>query len=204
MNPARVFPLLFVGAAFCVNAHAATVFNFDSDSAGTATAFTDTVNGLSGTFSSSGDSGGFVIYPSIFDTLTGNVLGNPGPAGLDNLSLSVAFSQNLSAVSFNFATSDFVTPSPLTLSVYENSTLIGSITAPGAFLSGFTFPEGQISFAGAPFNNIVISSAAADFAVDNISVSEVPLPPSLWLFAAGLLALSGPALKRRISPTERE
>ena len=65
-----VLPLALV----CAAANASTVFNFDGDNLGTSTTFTDTVDGLSATFSSSADPGGFVIYPSIFETLIGNVL----------------------------------------------------------------------------------------------------------------------------------
>jgi hypothetical protein len=61
--------------------------------------------------------------PKIFETLTGNVLGDPGPAGIDNLALSVNFSRNLAAVELDFATSDFSIASPLTLTAYENSKL---------------------------------------------------------------------------------
>lgn len=68
-------------------AQASTIFNFDNDNLGTSTNFTDTVNGLSATFSSPADPGGFVVYASMFETLTGNVLGDPGPAGLDNLAV---------------------------------------------------------------------------------------------------------------------
>jgi hypothetical protein len=42
---------------FCAAASADTIFNFDNDSLGTSTTFTDTVNGLSATFSSSADPG---------------------------------------------------------------------------------------------------------------------------------------------------
>lgn len=184
-------------AALCGAAHASTVFNFDNDNLGTTTGFTDTVNGLSATFSSSSDPGGFVVYQSIFETLTGNVLGDPGPLGLDNLSLSVDFSANLAAVTLDFATSDFSTPSPLTLEAYENSTLIGSATATGQFLNGFSFPEGEIAFAGSPFNQIVISSTASDFAVDNIAVAPAPEPTTYALLGIALLALGVPALRSK-------
>ncbi len=131
-------------------ARAATVFDFESDSLGTATTFTDTVNGLSATFSSSADPGGFVIYPSMFETLTGNVLGDPGPASVDKLALDVSFSQSLSAITLDFATSDFITPSPFTLTAYENSKKVGSVSSKGQFLAGFSFPEGEIAFQPAP------------------------------------------------------
>jgi hypothetical protein len=136
----------------------------------------------------------------MFETLTGNVLGDPGPAGVDGLDLSINFSQNLSAVTLDFATADFNTPSPFTLTAYENSTLVGSATSSGQFLGGFTFPEGEISFAGGSFNQLVLSSTAMDFAVDNINVASAPEPAALGLFAAGLLAFGIPALKRMFSP----
>jgi hypothetical protein len=182
-----------------VAVNASTIFNFDGDSLGTSTNFTDTVNGLSATFSSPADPGGFVVYSSMFETLTGNVLGDPGPAGLDNLALTINFSQNLSAITLDFATADFITPSPLTITAYENSTLVGSNTLPGMFLNGFTFPEGEIAFSGL-FNQVVISSTATDFAVDNINVitaSPTPEPAAFALFGGGLLALGLPVLRRK-------
>jgi hypothetical protein len=189
--------LLLAAVVINAAANASTVFNFDSDSLGTATAFRDTVDGLSATFSSSGDPGGFVVYPSIFATLTGNVLGDPGPAGLDNLNLNIVFSNNLAAISFNFATSDFITPSPLTLTAYENSTLVGSVSATGTFPTGYSFPEGEISFSGNYFNNVVISSTATDFAVDNIAVAVAAEPGTTGLALTGLLVLGTPWMRSR-------
>jgi hypothetical protein len=194
--PAVIVACVFSAAA----AHGATVFNFDNDSPGTATGFTDTVNGLSATFSSNGDPGGFVVYTSIFQTLTGNVLGDPGPAGQSGLTLSAGFNQNLSAVTLNFATSDFGTPSPLTLNAYENGTLVGSATATGQFLAGSIFPEGEIAFNAAAFNSLVLSSTAMDFAVDNITVAPAtatPEPGSLALLALALTAIGFPATRKR-------
>ncbi len=184
-------------ALLCATASASIyTFNFDSDAPGTSTTFTDKVNGLSATFSSSADPGGFVVYPTTFETLTGNVLGDPGPAFQNNLALNVNFSGNLSAVTLDFATSDFITPSPFTLTAYENSILVGSATSSGQFLAGFTFPEGEIAFDGGPFNQVVLSSAAADFAVDNINViSTTPEPGSIGILATGLILL-GAARKR--------
>jgi hypothetical protein len=188
-KPTRLF---FATVFLCAAAHASTVFNFDSDGLGTATGFTDKVNGISATFSSTGDPGGFVVYQSIFETLTGNVLGDPGPAGLDNLALTINFSNNLAAVVLDFATADFGTPSPFTLNAYQNSKLVGSATSTGEFLNGFTFPEGEISFSGAAFNELVLSSTSMDFAVDNISViSAAPEPAAGVLLAGGVMILLG-------------
>lgn len=182
----------------CAAAKASTIFNFDGDGLGTSTTFTNTVDGLSATFSSSADPGGFVVYPTIFETLTGNVLGDPGPAFMDNINLAVNFSQNLSAIELNFATADFITASPFTLTAYENSVLVGSATSTGQFLPGFAFPEGEIAFAGGTFNQVVLSSTSPDFAVDNINVisATTPEPGTFALLAAGLF-LSGISVVRR-------
>jgi hypothetical protein len=190
--------LLSVAGLMAGMANAATVFNFDQDSLGTSTTFTDTVNGLSATFSSASDPGGFVIYSSMFETLTGNVLGDPGPAGQDNLALNIGFSGELDAVVLDFATSDFTTPSPLTLSAYQNSQLVGSTTSTGMFLDGFTFPEGEIAFDGAAFDAITISSAATDFAVDNITVNEAPEPGPFSMAAAGLIVLAAALFRNNL------
>jgi hypothetical protein len=194
----RFLPLVLLSAA----ANASIVFNFDGDSIGTSTTFTDTVGGLSATFSGSADPGGFVVYPTMFETLTGNVLGDPGPAFMDNLALDVSFSQDLSAIELDFATSDFVTPSLFTLNVYENSDLVGSVSSTGQFLPGFTFPEGEIAFDGAAFNNVVISSAATDFAVDNINVATAPEPGTLAAFGIGLVLLGVSSIRRRKPASE--
>lgn len=195
----RTTTVFFAAAIMSAALNASTVFDFDNLDQGTATNFTDTVNGLSATFSSSADPGGFVLYPSFFETLTGNVLGDPGPASVDGLSLDVAFSSTLNAIDFDFATADFGAPSPVTITAYDNATEVGSNTLSGQFLSGFTFPEGELAFDGPVFNNIVISSTGADFAVDNLAVNVASAPePSLFMLAgAGLCGLGVPALRKR-------
>ena len=188
----KLLTFALASACLCSAASATTQFNFDNDTLGTSTNFTDTANGISATFSSSADPGGFVVYPSFFETLTGNVLGDPGPAGQNGLTLGVSFSQTLSALSLDFATADFGTPSLFTLMAFENGTEVGTTSSTGMFLPGFVFPEGEIAFSGVDFNSIELSSAAPDFAIDNINVSSVaptPEPSSLLLLGTGLLML---------------
>jgi hypothetical protein len=197
MNFNKWAKLLLPMALLCAAANASIVFNFDGDNPGTSTTFTDTAGGLSATFSSSADPGGFVVYPTMFETLTGNVLGDPGPAFMDNLALDVSFSQDLSAIELDFATSDFISPSLFTVSAYENSALVGSVSSTGQFLPGFTFPEGEIAFEGAAFNNVVISSAATDFAVDNINVVTTPEPGTVAPIGIGLFLLGISSIRRR-------
>jgi hypothetical protein len=133
----------------------------------------------------------------MFETLTGNVLGDPGPAGQDGLTLSVTFNQALSAATLDFATSDFSTPSPFTLNAFYNGSLVGTATQTGQFLTGFTFPEGEIAFAGPAFNSFTLSSSATDFAVDNITVATAPEPASFALLGLPLLAAGLPAVRRK-------
>jgi hypothetical protein len=199
-RPALVrFAAIAIG--FCATTHAATIFNFDTDNQGTATTFTDTVNGISATFSSPSDPGGFSVQPSFFETLTGNVLG--GPLFQNNVALDITFNANLSAISLLFATADFNTASPFTLAAYEGNVLVGSNTLPGMFLPGFTFPEGEIAFSGANFNSVVLSTTAPNFAIDNVQVAAgaaaTPEPRSAWLLGLGMVALAAPAMRRRKS-----
>ena len=201
MNIGRTLKLVLAACALAAAANASTVFTFDNDSLGTSTNFTDTVDGVSATFSSPRITGGFVVYSSMFETLTGNVLGDPGPAEWVGLSLDIAFSHELSAVTFDFATSDFSTPSPLTLTAYQNSQLVGSAQATGQFLDGFVFPEGEIAFEGSPFNNIVISSTATDFAVDNIAVAAAPEPGLFPLLALGFALIAFGSLRAKSRAT---
>lgn len=201
MFNSKLVKLLLPIVLLCAAANANAVFNFDGDNLGTSTGFTDTVNGLSATFISSADPGGFIVYASMFQTLTGNVLGDPGPAGLDGLNLDVSFSHDLAAITLDFATSDFVIASPFTITAYENNVVVGSATSTGLFLSGLPFPEGEITFEGGPFNQVVLSSPAMDFAVDNINVIAAPEPGTFVLLGAGLL-LSALA-SRRLSESAR-
>ena len=177
--------------------HAATTFTFDGDSVGTATQFTDSANGISATFLSPGDPGGFVIQPSIFQALSANVLGDPGPAGLQGLPLEIDFSTALSALSLVFATADFGPASPLTLTAYLGANQVGSVSGTGIVPAGFTFPEGELAFVGPAFNKVVLASVAPDFAIDNVAVVATPEPRALLLFGLGLIALGAVRLKKQ-------
>ncbi len=183
---------MFVAGVWTHVSATTIIFNFNADPTGKATPFTDTVSGLSAAFSSSGDPGGFQVFPSFFKTLTGQVLFDPGPAGLDNLILTIQFSAAQSAISFNFATNSG-TGVPLNLAAFNGASLIGSTAATGSLASS-VFPEGVLSFTGGPFNRVVLSSSAVDFAIDNLTVTDVvPEPGMVVLFLAGILTLLGTA-----------
>jgi hypothetical protein len=186
-----VFFLGTLGAA-----HADSVFNFDSDTVGENTTFTDTNNGVSATFSSP-SLGGFEVLASSslppLELLSGNVLTDT----LDNASLAIAFSSNETSIFMDFATSSSAGV-PFVLTAFENGAQVGQVSASGAIPSGFTIPEGVINFSGVTFNSVSLTSTAEDFAIDNVDVqSVVPEPSSFWFLGVGLLALFG-AAKRRV------
>lgn len=185
-------------AGFASLCHAAVIgnFNFDNDAVGTTTSFTDTTNGISATFTSPADPGAFTIAPSIFQALSGNVLGSVfGGAN----QLDIDFNTPLTGATLVFATSDFGTPQPFELQAFENGTAVGSATATGMVPAGFTFPEGEIAFAGQAFNRIVLSTPnSAGFAIDNVAVAQAPEPASGTLILLGLLAAMAPAGLRRV------
>jgi hypothetical protein len=185
--------LALLAGCFGAMAHAATIFNFDNDAFGTVTPFTDTVNGLSATFSSPGNPGVFEVQQSFFETLTGNVL-----ITADTVPLTINFSSNLSAITLVFATSDFTTPSPLTLTAYEGNTAVGSDVQVGQFLPGFIFPEGEIAFDGTTFNSVVLSTPSPGFAIDNVEVATAtPEPRFEWMVGVVLIAVAIPGKRRR-------
>lgn len=192
----RLFRVL-VAAVFGLTAHAAViVFDFDTDSFGTTTQFTDSVNGLSATFSSPDDPGGFVVQPTMFQALAGNVLGDPGPAGQNDIPLTIDFSSPLSAITLVFATADFGQPSPFTLTAYSGNAQVGTTSAAGIVPAGFIFPEGEIAFAGPAFDRVVLSTPAPDFAIDQVAAVTTPEPAAEWIVGLGLVALGASRRKK--------
>ena len=97
--------LLAITGTVCTCVSAATItFDFDGD-LGNSTPFTDTVSGLSATFSSSGDPGGFGVIPTFLaPPMVGGILLDPGPAGLNDVNLTIQFSALQSMISLDFAT----------------------------------------------------------------------------------------------------
>jgi hypothetical protein len=197
LRSAVIMLVLVPGLATLLHAGVVTAtFDFEDIVAGTPTLFPDTVNGLTATFSSSPDAGGFAVtsMPGFFQTLSGNVL-------LDSTqeSLTITFSAPLSDISLDFATFD---AQPLNLSAFLVGAPVGSSSATGTVPAGFSLPEGVLSFNGAAFDTVVLSSLTPNFAIDNVAATDppaVPEPGSLLLCGGALAALAFVQLRRRIS-----
>lgn len=162
-------------------------YNFDAQAVGNSTPFSITDNGVTASFSSPADPGGFTISGSFFSTLTGNVLLSPGPAGANDIPLDIAFSQPIASISLLFALNG-PPANPFDLATNAG----GSSSATGTIPAGFNFPEGPLSFSGAPFTAVALDTTAFNFAVDDIVVTTAAVPePSSWgLVLAGLAALA--------------
>jgi hypothetical protein len=202
MTQLRILQIFFVItlmlAALPV-AHADSLYTFDSDTIGASTSFSNTSNGLTATFSSSADPGGFGVRATFFSTLTGNVLADGLFPGDDNLALTIAFSGDATSISMDFATNSHSNPDPFMLTAFENSTQVGQVSAFGVVPPGFGFPEGVVTFNSATFNSVVLSSSAPDFAIDNVDVTPTPEPASMTLLCSGLLFLGMFARRYRSS-----
>jgi hypothetical protein len=177
----------------------AQLFDFDgADSpTGTATPFSLTRGGVTATFVAT-PGAMTVFHPAAFATLTGNQLADADPTAN---TLEVTFSAPQTFISLLFALNDPTNTAILTMNVFDGGTLVGSPSSSGAIPAGFGFPEGSLTYSGAPFDHVFIfASGAPDYAIDDVRLSPaapVPEPATVGLLAGGLVVLGGAAARRR-------
>jgi hypothetical protein len=200
----RISELRMLVLLICVSSglSAGALFNFDADVVGRVTPFVDSNSGISLTFFSNGDPGGFKIYgpgsPAAFVGLTGNVLADPGTSPVSGIAMTIDFNAVMNSISMNFAIISG-SPASFTMFVYQDQAhliQVGSVTATDAIPPGFTFPEGVISFSGAGFTSIALLANAPDFAIDNVTVTSMVPEPTTFAPVA-LVILSGYLARRR-------
>jgi hypothetical protein len=161
---------------------------------GTATTFSDTVNGLTATFSSPADPGAFATTTNFFSFPGWQILAD-GPGAGSNTALDITFSSPQPSVYMDFGLAG---PSgPFDLTAYLSGTQVGSVTVIGSTPVGFGNAEGTISFKGT-FDSLVLTSPTTPyFAVANVS-TPVPEPSSLMLLASALVGVGG-VVRRKLA-----
>lgn len=179
MSRLLVLCSVVASAILAVPLHAGSIFITGDVSTGTSTPLSDLNNGITATFTSNGS---FQTNTSFFSW---------GPEMLSTVtpdSLTIAFDTPISSISLDFGT---LNPEALDLAAFLGASAIGSNSLLGSIVG--TYPEGIISFSGASFDSIVLSSSSDIFAVGNITVtaaSGVPEPASGMLLVAGALLLA--------------
>ena len=172
-----------------------TLFISGSVPPGTTTPFSETDNGLTATFSSPADPGGFIIAPSFF-SFGPQILVDPGPANASNIALDISFSWAQTSISMNFGLDG--APGEFELDAYLHGALVGTASAMGVIPNGYQYPEGTISFSGTAFDSLVLTSPTTPyFGIANI---DIPLPePSSLMLLATALAGAGGVLRRKLA-----
>jgi hypothetical protein len=188
------FALLFSGVQ---SVKADAIFDFEANAPNTSTPFTNTVNGLSATFSGQTSVCDPRALGFSFQSLSGNVLvqslcvaGQSGP-------LTISFSSDLTGISFNFATAQ--SAGTLALAAFENAASVGTASFTATLPSGRSNGEGIASFSGT-FNRLTLTSGNL-LALDNINASTstaaVPEPASLATVASGIGLLAAFVRRKR-------
>jgi hypothetical protein len=173
--------------ALAAPSHASSIFINGSDepynpSSPIYTPFTDTVNGITASFTGSTDPLAFQIAPT-----AGYVTWGPEMILTNNVgsTLTIDFSQNLDTISMDFGT---YTSDALTLTLYSGANVVGRpIDVSGTQLVSNGFYEGIIGLSGQSFNAVVLSDASSAipiFGVGNITVANAPEPGYFWMFPA--------------------
>lgn len=182
---------------------AITTYDFDTLAAGTLIANGDTLNDA--TFSYSlGPSGNLSILVdnSFVTTSPNNYLGTDDGSGafVSGDRFTITFDQTMRAVGLYVISADQIFAGDFTITTNSGQSVSNATTPDIALIDGDAFFIGLIEDDfSLGFNSITLSSQDYGFLfnVDDITVSQVPLPTAVWFFVSGLLGLAG--ISRRAS-----
>ncbi|HTX39977.1 MAG TPA: hypothetical protein VME43_33390 [Bryobacteraceae bacterium] len=162
---------------------ASTIFiNGTDEPLATYTPFSDTIDGITATFSSGSDPLAFETNPTTNYVDWGSEMLSTNTFGA---TLTITFSQSFDWISIDFGT---YTADPLELVAYLGRTQAGSpvdITGTQVVTDGFY--QSTIGLSGVSFDTIVLSDPSSGlpiFGVGNITVAEAPEPGYFWIFPA--------------------
>jgi hypothetical protein len=187
--------ILLAGSAAVVRAD--SIFNFDNIPDSTTTAFSDTSNGVTATFTSNIADGFIVQSANQFQGFVGgNNLYQQDPP-YTFITLRIGFSAPQASTVFNFALNG-TSNATLTLTPFLAGAAVGSPFTVGSSLSSDSvYSYGSLAFnPGLDFDSFELSSNVEAIALDDLSVSPAavsgvpePAPVALLLFGmAGMLA----------------
>jgi hypothetical protein len=185
MNNRWILPAVAAGClGLAPSVRATVLFDLENGSPGMGLPITQTVGGITASFSSPSGSAFFLGSQSTtFWTLrqfSGNYL---IPSNQNRNHLQIAFSAPVTSITLSFATIEYQdnaeTPDLVLLTANSGAATIGTASSRGAYL-GDTFPMGSLTFtsAGPTFDNVDIyvpfnGNGCTDFLSDNFIVQEV-------------------------------
>ncbi len=176
---------------------AITTYDFDALTAGTLIASGDTLNGATFSYSLSGPGTPSILVDNFFDTTSpNNYLGTDDGSGsfVSGDGFTITFDQTMRSIGLYVISADLIFADDFTITTNSGQS-VGNSATPDA-----TLADGDAYFIGLieddfnlGFNSITLSSQDFGFLfnVDDITVSAVPLPAAVWLFASGVLGLAG-------------
>jgi len=171
--------------------------NFDAETAGTTIFDGGTLDGATYNYSLSGNPTPSILIDNHFDTTSGsNYLGTTDGSGafVGGDAFTITFDQTMHAIGLYVISADLIYADDFTITTSSGQSVSNIATSDVMLTDGDAFYIGLIEDDfSLGFNSITLSSQDFGFLfnVDDISVSQVPLPAAAWLFASGLLGLAG-------------
>lgn len=176
--------------------------DFEGLTAGNTIADGETVDGATFSYALGPDAPSILIDNSFDTTSPDNYLGTDDGSGafVGGDAFTITFDETMHAIGLYVISADLILGSDFTITTssglsVSNTTVVDVILSDGdAYYIGLIEDDFNLGF-----DSITLSSFDASylFNVDDITVAPVPLPAAVWLFASGLLCLTGISRSRK-------